>query len=84
MVLVLNPKTMNVSPQYHSVCNNGFTMASINDKQTKHAMEKQFSNLFKSERWNFCDKFKDNIIIRLHFDIIWDANNDTTAVVESV
>ena len=53
VVLVLNPETMNVSPQYHVVFDNGFTTVGINDAQTKKAMDAQFDHLFKYERWNF-------------------------------
>ena len=84
VVLVLNPETMNVSPQYHVVFDNGFTTVGINDAQTKKAMDAQFNYLFKSDWWNFRDKFEDNVTNRHHFDAIWDAEDDTVAVVESV
>ena len=84
LVLVLNHGTINVSTQHHVVFDNGFTTVGVNDKQTKEAMDTQLENLFISKRWNFCDKFEDNVTSRHHFDAIWDANDKTDAVVESV
>ena len=75
---------MNVLPQYHVVFDNGFTTVGVNDVQTKKAMDFFFDICFKSERWNFREKFEDNVTNRHHFDAIWDAKDDTVAVVESV
>ena len=84
VVLVLNPETNNVSPQYHVVFDNGFTTVGHTIKATKEAMDKGFTKLFTSERWNFSDEFEDNVTHRHHFDSAWDAVDDPDRVVESV
>ena len=47
-------------------------------------MDKQFQKLFTSERWNFSEKFDDNVTRRHHFDSAWSADDDPDRVVESV
>ena len=84
VVLVLNPETYHVSPQYHVVFDNGFTTVGRTIAATKEAMDKQFQKLFTSERWNFSDKFEDNVTRRHHFDSAWSADDDPDQVVESV
>ena len=82
VVLVLNPETNNVSPQYHVVFDNGFTTVGRTLTDTKQAMDKAFHKLFTSERWNFSDQFEDKVTRRHHFDSAWSAGDDPDRVVE--
>ena len=82
VVLVLNPETNNVSPQFHVVFDNGFSTVGTDLVKTKEAMDKQFQKLFTSERWNFSDEYEENVTHRHHFDTAWNASDDPDAVME--
>jgi len=75
VVLVYNPDTGHVSPQFHVVMDNGFTTVSKGNRaKTKRNMDKAFESLFVSERWQYTDDFEDTSH-HYHFDDIWDSDD---------
>ena len=75
VLLIFNPKTKLVSPQYHVIFDKDFDTAFTNN--TKELQEKIFQSIThfgeNSEEWIFVDKFDNNPSCRF-FDSSWDID----------
>jgi hypothetical protein len=77
VILVYNPKTRLVSPQYHVVHDENFDMVQISKSKAEAEadLEKMLDELFISARWQHTDAYTDNdstVARHYYFDNSWD------------
>ena len=77
VVLVYNPETGHVSPQYHVVFDSGFTTVSPSTNDTKKNFDEKFKQLFTSDRWDTAH-FEDYDENPYHFQLdgAWDDEDE--------